>query len=684
MPRKEEATRRRERGRMARGVSRELHDRKGGSLLDSARDLGRTFRAMKRIRESRAAALAPTLVALAWSAAWLASGEERTASGAVAPASGVAFVHDAPARSAERTAGGDWPPPEVRVSWAARTPGPGAKHLRILAFNDFHGNLERPAIASTRPAGGAAVLAAYLEAAEREAPDRTLIIHAGDQLGASPPITRLNGNEPAIEFLNLLANEHCAYGEAMRFFDAASWRERPDRCNVIGTLGNHEFDAGPAEIVRLLAGGNAPGGPFIESPYRGSRVPYVCANVVDRRTRRPLLPPYAVVVLDGTPIGVIGAVVRETPILTRASATAHLEFLDEAESINRAAAELERAGVHAIIAVIHQGLVGTRTAHGWEWEGPLRQIVAQLDPDIDLVISGHTHHYTDTLLPDRAGRPVVVTQAYSYGIAYADIDLWVDAATRDVIATSARILPAWDDAGPGLHPDPRVAALTAAADRAVRSHIAKVVAYAAMPITRAVTPAGESALGDLVADAQRAATGAEFAFMNPGGLRSDLPAGPITWGDILTLHPFGNRLVTLTMSGAQVLEALEEQWPRDPGALPRVLKTSGLSYEWSPARPVGHRIVAACDAERRPLDPSRSYRVTVNDFLAGGGDGFAAFKHSEVEGAGLLDSDALARYLSSGRGPISVRTDGRIAIGDGARPADPCPAPAVVAGHARR
>lgn len=609
------------------------------------------------------------LLVLAASTVPLALGATRMTLSDGDSARASASGHSTPGRgsatlSAERTAGGDWPPPGERVTWKAATPHPGAIHLRILAINDFHGNLERPTVASARPAGSAAVLAAYLEAAERAAPGpgRTLIVHAGDQLGASPPIARLNGNEPAIQFLNLLANEHCVRGDAMRFFDAASWRERPDRCNVIGTLGNHEFDGGLREIERLLAGGNAPGGPFLENPYRGSRVPYVCANVRDRRTGRLILPPYAVVVLDGIPVGVIGAVLRETPILTPASATANLEFLDEAASINRAAADLERHGVHAILVSIHQGLAGTRTPHGWEWSGPLRRIVARLDPDIDVVISGHTHHYTDTLLPNRAGKPVLVTQAYAYGMAYADIDLWVDPTTRDIVAKSARIVPTWNDAGPGLHPDPRVAALTAAAERAIAPRVAKVVGFATAPITRRVTPAGESALGDLVADAQRAETDADIALMNPGGLRSDLDAGPITQGDILTLHPFGNRLVTLSLKGAQVLEALEEQWPRDPSALPRILKTSGLYYVWDAARPVGRRVVAACDAAHRPLDPARSYRVTVNDFLAGGGDGFEVFEHGVAPAIGPLDSDALADYIARQHRPLTPRTDGRIAL----------------------
>jgi 5'-nucleotidase len=559
---------------------------------------------------------------------------------------------------------GDWPPPDIRVSWSAPKRSRAREvELHILAFNDFHGNLERPAVATARAAGGAAVLAAYLEAAEREHPGRTLIVHAGDQFGASPPVTRLNGNEPAMQFLNLLADgTDCPYGVATHFYDAASWRERPDRCNVVGTLGNHEFDGGMPELERLLEGGNSASGPFIENPYRGSRVPYVCANVRDRRTGRLVLPPYAVVVIGGVPIGVIGAVLRDTPVIAPAWETANLEFLDEASAINRAAAELERAGIHTIIVTIHQGVVGTPTPRGWEWQGPLRRIVAQLDPDIDVVISGHTHHFTDALFPDRMDRPVLVTQAYAFGVAYADIDLSIDRVTRDVVAKSARIIPTWADAGPGLHPDARVAALTAAAERAVGPRIARVIAAVGEPITRRMTAAGESALGDLVADAQRAATHADIALMNPGGLRSDLRAGPLTWGDILTLHPFGNRLITMTLTGAQLLAVLEEQWPADPNALPRVLKTSGLYYAWDPRRPAGHRVVAACDAEHRTLDPSRTYRVTANDFLAAGGDEFYDLRAGRNEVTGPLDAESLAQYLSGWKGPIEAHTDGRIAL----------------------
>jgi 5'-nucleotidase len=554
-----------------------------------------------------------------------------------------------------------WPPPATRVQWHASAAHGPTLSLRLLAFNDFHGNMRRPAL-SGRPAGGAGVLAAYLEAAQRSAPGPTLIIHAGDQIGASPPISRLLQNEPAMTFLNLLANEDCHYGAALVFTNARDWRRDPNRCNIVGTLGNHEFDAGPAELLRLLRGGNAAAGPFIEDPWRGSRVPYVCANVKDRRTGELILPPYTVVVMSDVPVGVIGAVVRQTPSLIPAWAGENLEFLDEVTAINAAATELKEAGIHTLIVAIHQGMVPIAAAQGWEWQGPLKNIIAQLDPDIDVVISGHTHNFTATLLPNRGARPVLVTQAYSYGVAYAQIDLQIDRATDAVVAKSARIEATWADTGPGLHPDAAVERLSDAAERSIAPRVARVIAHAPAAVTRAPSSAGESALGDLVADAQRAAVQADIALMNPGGLRSDIAPGAVTWGDILTVHPFGNRVLALKMSGAQLLAVLEQQWPQEAGALPKVLKTSGLYYEWDPHRPAGQRIVAACDNEARPLEPARLYRVAVNDFLAAGGDGFTALKSAPVDTVGPLDSEALAQYLGDRPQALAASIEGRIAL----------------------
>ena len=540
-----------------------------------------------------------------------------------------------------------WPPSAERVVW--QDPGAAGqklKHLHLLAINDFHGHLEAPAAPDGgRTAGGAAVLAAYLGAAQRRDPAHTLIVHAGDMLGASPPITRLLQNEPAIQFLNLLADpKRCPEGQAVHFYRAGT--ARVDACNVIGTPGNHEFDAGPDELLRLLRGGNAAAGPFLERPWRGSRVPYVCANAIDRRTGRTLLPPYAVVNVGGTRVGVIGAALRGIPALISAQAGHDLEFTDEAEAINRAAAELTRHGVHVIVVIIHQGLAPVTENGVAGYRGPLRDIVAHLSPAVDLVVSGHTHNFTNALLPNRAGKPVLVTQSYSYGLAYADIDLGLDRHGR-VVSKTAQVLPTWGDTGPGLEPDARVAALVRAARAVVQPQVATVVAQAAQPVTRATNAAGESAMGDLVADAEREALKADIAFMDASGMRADLRAGPVTRGDLLTAYPFGNRILAVQMTGAQILSVLEEQWPRDPDALVRVMTVSGFSYVWDPARPVGSRVVAACDAQLNPLLPTTSYRVAVNDFLAGGGEDFQGFKALPVEQVGPLDIEVMEHWLQA-------------------------------------
>jgi len=227
-------------------------------------------------------------------------------------------------------------------------------------------------------------------------------------------------------------------------------------------------------------------------------------------------------------------------------------------------------------------------------------------------------------------------------------------------------VPAWADAGVGLHPDPAVARLTRDAVVAVGPRVARVVAHSPTALTRGMSPAGESVLGDLVADAQRAAVQADIALMNPGGLRADLAAGPITWGDVLTLHPFGNHILKLTMTGAQLRQVLEEQWSADPAAIPRVLKTSGLYYEWDPRKPAGAHVVQACDSRHQPLRAAGVYHVAVNDFLVGGGDDFKGFGKLPVEEVGPLDTEAFDSYLRSLHREVTFPSGPRIFVTGGA------------------
>jgi 5'-nucleotidase len=541
-----------------------------------------------------------------------------------------------------------------RVSWkhphADRCKDP--VDVQILGFNDFHGQLSAGRFVAGRPVGSAAVLASYLKHAQKGREDSTFISHAGDHVGATPPSSALLQDEPSITFLNLLGSKHCKRHN----------RAHP-QCNLVGTLGNHEFDEGKDELLRLIDGGNHASGPFLEKPYGGTTFPYVSANVVDAKTGESLLPPYVIKRVGDVAIGFIGAVLKETPTIVTPTGVAGLAFLDEAAAINEAVSELRRRHVRAIVVLIHQG--GRQTSYSGATKpeaaavdgAAIVDIVSRLDDEVDVVVAGHAHSFTNALLKTAGGKEVLVTQAFSSGTAYGDIDLQIDPATGDVIAKSAAIVTTWADEGPGLTPDAAVAKLTADAEAAVAPLVNQVIGAAATAITRAENQAGESALGNLIADAQRAAMGTDFAFMNPGGIRADLAAGPVTWGALFTVQPFGNSLVKMTLTGAQVHQLLEQQWLGQP--FPRILKTSGLVYEWDAAQPVGARIIEV-RKDGAPIDKAASYTVTVNSFMAAGGDNFTVLPSGSNQVGGPIDLDALISYIQGLAQPFSAAIEGRI------------------------
>lgn len=530
-------------------------------------------------------------------------------------------------------------------------------HLKLLGINDFHGQLQ-PRTLAGRPVGGAAVLASYLEAAAAQASDGALLIHAGDQVGASPPVSALLQDEPSIGFLNLLANEHCSY----RF-------KLDPLCNVVGTLGNHEFDEGTTELLRLLDGGNHAAGPFLENPWQGARYPTVSANVVWSDSGEPLLPRSVVKRVQGLPVGVIGAVLKETPTIVTPSGVAGLAFLDEADAINAEVARLHRQGVRAIVVAIHQGTrqspssADPTPAAPVVLDGAIGEIVRRLDDEVDVVISGHSHSFTNALVANDNGKQILVTQAFSASTAYDDIDIAIDPRSRDIVQKSARVLTTWGDAGPGLTPDPEVAALVKEAADTVAPLVERIVGTAAVAITRAENTAGESALGNLIADAQRAAMGTDIALMNPGGIRDDIQPGTVTWGELFAVQPFGNDLVRMTLTGTQIIAVLNQQWAGQPFA--RIMKTSGLIYGW---RENGAGIAdnavdpATILVNGIPLDPAATYSVTVNSFMAGGGDNFTVFTQGTDRVVGPTDLDALVAYVQGLSQPFGAAIEGRIAV----------------------
>ncbi len=531
--------------------------------------------------------------------------------------------------------------------------------LNLLSINDFHGQLS-PRTVAGRPAGGAAVLAAYLKAASN---DNTLIVHDGDQVGASPPNSALLEDEPSISFFNLLANPHCRPFSQQMQMPRNVQPFAQQRCNLIGTLGNHEFDDGRAELLRLHTGGTHRNGPFLEDSWQGALFPMVSSNVIDQSTGESLLPPYSIYYRDGVRIGIIGAVLKETPSIVSPSGVAGLRFIDEADAINQSVAELRRHGVRAIVVALHQG--GQQTSYDGPTNpeadtvtGPVVDIIKRLDDEVDVVLSGHAHGFTNALVPNVNGKPILVTQAFSAGTAYADIELVVSRRSRDIVEKSAVVRTTWADQGAGLSPDPDVAALVAQADARVKPLVERAVGLAQGDITRTETPAGESALGNLIADAQRVATEAQMSFMNPGGIRADLASGEVSWGALFAIQPFANDLVSMDLTGMQLKTMLEQQWIGQ--SYPRLLKPSGIRYSWSASRPVGNRVIEMRDATGALINPAAIYRVTVNSFLAGGGDNFAVLTEGTNRVVGPVDLDALVDYIETLPQPFSGNVEGRI------------------------
>lgn len=532
--------------------------------------------------------------------------------------------------------------------------------FKILGFNDFHGALEQRSL-SGRPVGGAAVLAAYFEAEAAAAENGAILVHAGDHVGATPPISALLQDEPSIDFLNMLANKHCRGNKPLPtslLFNK--------QCNIVGTLGNHEFDEGVDEMLRLIRGGNHANGPFLDDPFKGAAFPYVSANVVYEESGKPVLPPFTIVEVKGKRIAFIGAVLQQTPSIVTPTGVAGVQFLDEADSINKYVRVLKRMGIRAIVVTIHQG--AGQTSFGGETGeqptplgGAIGDIVNRLNDEVDIVITGHAHGFTNQLVENQNGKVILVTQAFSASTAYADIDVTLDKKTGDIIEKSAEIVTTWADEGPGLTPKNAVTNMVAEAAARVAPLVSRVVGEASAELTRTESPAGESALGNLIADAQKAAMNTDIAFMNPGGIRDNLNAGEVTWGELFSIQPFNNDLVRMELTGEQILTLLNQQWSGANSVSPRILKSSGISYTWDASLPAENRVVVnSVTIGGSPLTLGAIYSVTVNSFIAAGGDNFTLLTSGTNRVIGPVDLDALVDYVEALPQPFSAAIEGRI------------------------
>lgn len=531
------------------------------------------------------------------------------------------------------------------------TPPPAPVTINLVALNDFHGNLEPSRYTPVNPdgskakpirAGGAEAVAAALQAWRKE--DKELLfVSAGDLVGASPAMSSLWADEPTIEAMNMMDLR-------------------------VSAVGNHEFDAGREELLRQQRGGCDSPRPLkacqMAKDYRGAKFTYLAANVVDKATGKPFIPAFRIEDVKGIKVGLVGAVLQDTRSVVMASGIAGLEFGDEAAAINRAIPEMRRQGADVIVALVHEG--GTTSEHPMrpgcdKLTGPIVGIVRKLDPSIPLVITGHTHQ---SYLCKVDGR--TVTQASSYGHMLTRIGMTVKkgvGSVGDIRVENVVVKP-------GDYPaDERMAAFIAKVKDSSRAALDRPVArLASAPVLRRQNEAGEAPLGNLIADAVLAATrnmGARIGFMNEGGIRKDLEAGEgqvTAFGQAQAVLPFGNTLVVMDLTGAQIRALLEGQWSKDAENGEMLQVSNGFSYTWDARRPVGSR-VTAISLDGRPLEDGKTYRIVANNFLAEGGDSFPEFgKGTNRLETGLLDLDAFTDYLRSieGQGAAPAAAAARI------------------------
>ncbi len=528
-------------------------------------------------------------------------------------------------------------------------------HVKILEINDFHGHMATGQTMSNRPVGGAPVLASYLKSAMASGnADGTIIALPGDVIGSSPPVSGLLMDEPSMLFFNSFANQYCTIGS----------NSPSGSCNMVATLGNQEFNNGVPELLRMINGGNGTTNiTHIVDPYPGTKIDYVSANVVWTTNNTPVLPPYTLRTVDGVTVAFIGADTITTPNLTTPANVKNLTFLDEADSINRYIPEIQQQGVHAIVVLLHEG--GNQTPY----EGPTQVnatmqndgrvvgIVSRLDPAVDVVLSAHTHEFTNAFLPDSAGKPVLVTQAYMYSRGYGDIDLTIDRSTGKIVEKSAQIVPTYADQAPGTSPDPAATALLNEAQNAVDPVEKQVIGAAAEDITLAQNRAGESAMGNLVADEERAAMKTDVGFDTSGDIFANISKGNITWIDLYNVQPNAGTLMSMTMSGEQIRQTLEQQWQ---APLPSSnLIVSGVSYTYDAAKPAGSKLISV-SVNGVPLNLNATYTVATVDTLTLGDDGYTTFGRGSNMSYGPVDVNALVSYVRLLPQPVNVTTDGRI------------------------
>ncbi|MGB8943372.1 MAG: bifunctional metallophosphatase/5'-nucleotidase, partial [Streptomyces sp.] len=551
--------------------------------------------------------------------------------------------------------------------------------VQLLSFNDFHGNLQPPAgssgqVTEKQPdgsekkidAGGAEYLATSLRTARKGKP-YSVTAAAGDLIGASPLLSGLFHDEPTVEAMNKLGLD-------------------------VTSVGNHEFDEGAKELARMQKGGCHPKEGCFEKgkKFKGADYPYLAANVTDEKTDKPILKPYWVWKHKGVKVGFIGVTLEGTPDIVSADGVKGLEFHDEIETVNKYAKILDKQGVKSIVTLIHEGGAPASQAYNYNCDspgagdgisGPITTIAKGITPKVDALVTGHTHAAYVCSIPDPSGKARMVTSASSFGKLYTDTTLTYDRRTKDIVRTSVKSAKSANHVVSREQAKaPDMTSLIARWDKLAAPVANQPVGFISgdIPGRGAATP--EAPLGDLIADAQLAHGKAldpetDLALMNPGGIRSDLVQkesgsegdGVVTYGEGFTVQPFSNTVNLVDLTGAQVITGLKQQVSGSNAASPKILQISdGLTYTLDMTKSGADRVVTdSIKLDGKALDPNATYRVAMNSFLAGGGDGFAELGKGTKPLVGSDDLKAFNEYLtanSSADKPIAPPKADRITI----------------------
>jgi 5'-nucleotidase len=551
-------------------------------------------------------------------------------------------------------------------------------HVQLLAINDLHGHLAPNTPGSiqvgccnpvftggvqtgwtqkTVPAGGIAYLATHIKDL-RTTNANTITVGAGDFIGASPLVSALFHDEPTIEALNSIG------------FDVAG-------------VGNHEFDEGVPELLRMQYGNRLGGngchpvdGCVGKDVFVGAFFQYLAANVFYKGTDETILPPYEVRKVGNAKIAFIGLTFEATPTVVVPSAVEGLDFRPEVETVNALVDKLRNEqGVKAFVVLLHQG--GSQTIPAPVFPGPadqpnaymdinrcvnfvgpeMQEIAAGLDARVKVIVSAHTHQpYVCTM----SGK--LVTSAASFGRVITDIDLTIDHQSKEITEATAlnRIV------SQTVTPDPEAKAIfdhytalsAPLANRVIGSITADIRSGRDNP--SGTNAAGEQPMGDVIADAMLEATspsdfgGAVAAFMNSGGVRGGLlfnqisggeQPGQVTYGEAFTVQPFGNTLVVKTCTGQQIYDVLEQQFNNPAAGQNRIMLVSAnVHYQWR-ASTTPHIQDGSVMFGATPVSKAASYRVVMNNFMADGGDNYTVFRSCTNALGGDVDLDAFARYL---------------------------------------